>query len=114
MHGRSLADPEGFWGEAAMAIEWHRRWDSVLDHSSPPFTRWFVGGELNTCHNALDRHVEAGNGDRTALIYDSPLTARIERFDDLPPSDIAPRPAGVLAPPAVANDRASSTVNVGQ
>src|SRR3546814_2986836 len=69
MHGRSLADPEGFWGEAAMAIEWHRRWDSVLDHSSPPVTRGFVGGELQHCHNARDSHVEAGIGALTELTY---------------------------------------------
>src|SRR3546814_6682960 len=65
--------------------------------SSDLFTRWFVGGELNTCHNALDRHVEAGNGDRTALIYDSPVTGRIERFDYRQTRDLAARCAGVLA-----------------
>src|SRR5215472_5467186 len=73
-HRRSLADPEGFWAEAAAAIDWERRWDRVLDDRNPPFYRWFRGGRLNMCWNALDRHVAAGNGERVALIYDSPVT----------------------------------------
>lgn len=73
---RSLDDPEGFWGEAASAIDWYRPPERVLD-DRPLSSRWFVGGELNTCHNALDRHVEAGAGDRVALIYDSPVTGMI-------------------------------------
>ena len=60
VHQRSLSDPEGFWAEQAKAIDWTRRWDKVLDDSKAPFYRWFAGGELNTCHNALDRHVEGG------------------------------------------------------
>ncbi|MQA27560.1 MAG: AMP-binding protein, partial [Micromonosporaceae bacterium] len=71
---RSIADPEGFWGEAAAAVDWIRQPQRVLDASSPPFYRWFAGGELNTCANALDRHVESGRGDQPALIYDSPVT----------------------------------------
>ncbi len=74
VYSRSLSDPEGFWGEAAQAIHWEKPWDRVLDDSNPPFYRWFTGGELNTCYNALDRHVEAGRGDQAALIYDSPVT----------------------------------------
>jgi propionyl-CoA synthetase len=74
IYARSLADPEGFWGEAARAIHWRQPWERVLDDSNPPFYRWFAGGVLNTCYNALDRHVEAGHGDRAALIYDSPVT----------------------------------------
>jgi propionyl-CoA synthetase len=79
-HRRSLADPEGFWGEAAAAIDWERRWDTVLDSSRPPFYRWFSGGRLNTCWNALDRHVERGRGEQLALIYDSPLAGEVKRF----------------------------------
>ncbi len=60
VHGRSLTDPDVFWAEAAEAIDWDQRWDKVLDDSRPPFIRWFTGGRLNTCHNALDRHVEGG------------------------------------------------------
>jgi propionyl-CoA synthetase len=77
---RSLVDPEGFWAEAAEAIDWDQRWDRVLDASKAPFYRWFAGGRLNTCHNALDRHVAAGNGDRVALIYESPVTNTVQKF----------------------------------
>ena len=59
VYRRSIADPEGFWGEAAGAIDWHRPWQSVLDDSGQPFYRWFAGAELNTCHNALDRRAIA-------------------------------------------------------
>jgi propionyl-CoA synthetase len=79
-HARSLADPDGFWGEAAVAIEWERPWNRVLDSSQPPFYRWFAGATLNTCHNALDRHVLAGRGDQPALVYDSPVTGTVRRF----------------------------------
>ena len=61
---RSIADPEGFWAEAAEGIDWNKTWDKVLDESNAPFYRWFAGGQLNTCHNALDRHVAAGRGDQ--------------------------------------------------
>src|SRR5215831_16744339 len=71
---RSLADPEGFWGEAAKDIDWYRAPTQVLDRSNPPFYRWFAGGVLNTCFNAVDRHVRDGRGDQAAVIYDSPVT----------------------------------------
>ena len=71
---RASADPEGFWAEAAEEISWIRRWDRVLDDSNPPFYRWFAGAKVNTCHNAVDRHVEAGRGSQPALIHDSPVT----------------------------------------
>jgi propionyl-CoA synthetase len=80
-HRRSLEDPDGFWAEAAEAIHWERRWDRVLDDTGAPFYRWFTGARMNTCHNAVDRHVEAGRGAQPALVYDSPMTGRIERFD---------------------------------
>ncbi len=76
----SLENPEGFWGRAAEAISWEKRWDSVLDASNPPFYRWFVGGVLNTCYNAVDRHIERGRADQLALIYDSPVTDTIQKF----------------------------------
>ena len=71
---RSLADPEGFWGEAAKDIDWYTAPTQVLDASNPPFYRWFADGVLNTCFNALDRHVRDGRGEQAALIYDSPVT----------------------------------------
>jgi propionyl-CoA synthetase len=77
---RSLEDPEGFWGEQAQALHWERRWDRVLDASRAPFYRWFSGARINTCYNALDRHVEQGRGAQTALIYDSPVTGKVARY----------------------------------
>src|ERR1044072_6590570 len=73
-HARSLRDPRGFWGDAAPAIRWREPWTAVLDESRPPFYHWFTGGVLNTCENALDRHVDEGRGRQRALVYDSPVT----------------------------------------
>lgn len=70
----SIADPQGFWAQAARAVTWTREPKKILDDSNPPFYRWFADGELNTCFNALDRHVDDGRGDQPALIYDSPVT----------------------------------------
>ncbi|MHC8509204.1 MAG: propionyl-CoA synthetase [Rhodospirillales bacterium] len=78
-YAESLSDPEAFWARAAEAVDWDKRWDKVLDASAAPIYRWFRGGRLNTCHNALDRHVAAGRGDQTALIYDSPAAGGIVR-----------------------------------
>jgi len=66
-HQRSLTDRDGFWTEQAALIDWHRPFDQVCDHSNPPFARWFVGGQTNLCHNAVDRHL-AQRGDQAALI----------------------------------------------
>jgi propionyl-CoA synthetase len=77
---RSLADPEGFWGEAAKNIDWYTAPTQVLDASNPPFYRWFPDGVLNTCFNALDRHVRDGRGEAAALIYDSPVTGTSRTF----------------------------------
>jgi propionyl-CoA synthetase len=74
VYARSMHDPNGFWAEAAAAIDWYTPFDKVLDDSKPPFYRWFTGGMLNTCYNAVDRHVAAGRGAQPALIYDSPVT----------------------------------------
>lgn len=71
---RALRDPEGFWAEAAQSIDWNRPWDRVIDGTNAPLYRWFSGGELNTCYNAIDRHVLNGRGDQAAVIYDSPVT----------------------------------------
>ena len=77
---RSLEHPAEFWGEAARDIDWTRRWDTVLDRHVTATGRWFVGGELNTCYNALDRHADGGRADQPALIYDSPVTGTVETF----------------------------------
>ena len=97
IYARSLADPEGFWAEAAEDIHWERRWDRVLDDSRAPFYRWFPGGVTNTCYNALDRHAEGGRGDQLALIHDSPITGVIERFTYRELLGRVSRVAGVLA-----------------
>lgn len=74
---RSLEDRDGFWSIAAGAIHWDRKWDKVLDDSKAPFYRWFTGGRINTCYNAVDLHVENGRKDQPAIIYDSPVTGVI-------------------------------------
>jgi len=96
IYRRSLADPEGFWTEAAEKIAWSKRWDRILDDSRPPFYRWFPGGELNTCYNALDRHVEAGRGDQVALIWDSAMVGKVERTTYRALRDEVARCAGAL------------------
>jgi propionyl-CoA synthetase len=94
---RSLEEPEAFWAEAAAAIDWDEPWLRVLDDSRTPFYRWFAGGRMNTCHNALDRHVEGGRADQTALIYDSPVTGTIASFTYRELRDAVARFAGALA-----------------
>jgi propionyl-CoA synthetase len=92
-----LRDPEGYWGDVAGQITWIKKFDRVLDSSRAPFYQWFTGGELNTCYNALDRHVENGRGEQTALIYDSPITQTIRTFTYSQLLDAVARFAGVLA-----------------
>ena len=96
IYARSLEDPEAFWAEAAGEIAWSAPFQQVLDDRRAPFYRWFPGGRLNTCYNALDRHVEEGNGQRLALIYDSPLTQSVRRFTYAELLDEVARFAGVL------------------
>ena len=96
-YARSLSDPDGFWGEAAQSIHWEKTWDRVLDDSHPPFFRWFAGAEINTCYNALDRHVEGGRGDQAALIYDSPVTGATKTYSYRELRDQVARFAGALA-----------------
>jgi propionyl-CoA synthetase len=79
-YAASVDNPTRFWGSVAESIHWDRRWDSVLDDTDPPFYRWFAGGQLNTCYNALDLHIECGRGKQTALIYDSPVTNTIRSY----------------------------------
>jgi propionyl-CoA synthetase len=93
---RSLTDPDGFWAEAAQAIDWYRAPTAVLDGSNPPFYRWFSDGVLNTCFNALDRHVRDGRGGQAALIYDSPVTGTVRTYTYAELLDEVARFAGVL------------------
>ena len=80
IYKRSIRDPVGFWAEAAEEIHWYKKWRHVLDDSHKPLYRWFAGGEVNTCYNAIDRHVENGRGSQVALIYDSPVTSTVQSF----------------------------------
>jgi propionyl-CoA synthetase len=96
-HARSLARPEEFWADAAGQIHWYKTWDRVLDDTHKPFYRWFGGGELNTCYNALDRHVENGRSEQAALIYDSPVTSTIKSFSFRELRDEVATCAGALA-----------------
>jgi propionyl-CoA synthetase len=77
---RSLDDPEGFWRDLAGAIDWITPPTRILDDAAPPMYRWFPDAELNTCHNALDRHADGGRGEQVALIYDSPVTGQVRRY----------------------------------
>ncbi len=85
IYERSINHPDQFWGEAAEAVQWEKKWDTVLDDTNKPFYRWFVGGMLNTCYNALDYHVQNGRGNQTAIIYDSPVTDTVSKitYDEL-------------------------------
>ncbi len=90
-------DPEAFWAEAAKGIDWVRPPDRIFDPTLGPYGQWFPGAELNTSYNALDRHVLAGRGGQNALIWDSPMTGRIERFTYAELLDRTARVAGALA-----------------
>ncbi|MFT0878052.1 propionyl-CoA synthetase [Rhodopseudomonas sp. G2_2311] len=80
VHARSLADPEGFWGEVAQSIDWIEPPKKVFDPSLGLYGRWFPGAKVNTCYNALDRHVAGGRADQLALIHDSPLTGTVSKY----------------------------------
>jgi acetyl-CoA synthetase len=78
------ADRLGFWERQADRLHWHKKWDQVLDWSNPPFAKWFVGGELNVAYNCLDRHLEAGLGDRVAIHWEGePGDTRTLTYADL-------------------------------
>ncbi|MGZ5379384.1 MAG: AMP-binding protein, partial [Mycobacterium sp.] len=92
----SISDPTTFWADAAKAVTWTREPQQILDDSNPPFYRWFPDGELNTCANALDRHVEGGRADQPALIYDSPVTGSARTYTYRELLDETARFAGAL------------------
>jgi propionyl-CoA synthetase len=97
VYRRSLEDPEAFWAEAAEAIDWDAPPERVLDDARAPLYRWFTGGRLNTCHNALDRHVEGGRADQLALVYDSPVAEARVAYTYRELRDLVARFAGALA-----------------
>ncbi|WP_006245363.1 propionyl-CoA synthetase [Mycolicibacterium tusciae] len=92
----SISDPAAFWADAAKAVTWTREPKQILDDSNPPFYRWYPDAEMNTCANALDRHVEGGRGDQAALIYDSPVTGSARTYTYRELLDETARFAGAL------------------
>ena len=96
------ADPEGFWMHETKAIDWVKPPSKALFDENAPLYEWFKDGELNTCWNAVDRHVEAGNGDRVAIIYDSPITGRKARITYAELQEKTARLAGALAARGIA------------
>ena len=80
IYKESLENPEIFWQEASKDIFWFKKPTKILNKSNPPFYKWFEDGVTNTCYNALDVHIDQGNGKRTALIYDSPITGAKNKF----------------------------------
>jgi propionyl-CoA synthetase len=102
VYARSMTDPARFWGDAAEDLYWDRRWNRVFDDSRPPFYRWFTGGMLNTCYNALDIHVDRGRGRQRALIYDSPVTGTVKAFTYFELRDAVARFAGALVRQGIA------------
>ena len=71
----SIKNPEDFWKKVSDDIFWFKKPTKILNKSNPPFYKWYEDGVTNTCYNALDFHIDKGRGDRTALLYDSPITA---------------------------------------
>lgn len=92
----SIENPQEFWAEAAKKVHWYNEWDTVLDDSGEHY-RWFVGGCMNTCYNALDLHIHHGRGDQLALIYDSPVTDTKKKYTYRQLRDRVAKTAGILA-----------------
>ena len=93
---RSQEEPEAYWSDAAKGIDWEEAFTKVLDDQNPPFYKWFPDGKLNTCFNALDRHIENGHAQQIALIYDSPVTNTIKRYSYKELRDLTANFSGVL------------------
>ena len=96
VYRRSMDEPEAFWAEAAGELHWDRPWQRVLNFDEPPRYRWFEGGKLNTCFNAVDRHVQAGRGEQVAIIHDSAVTRSVRKITYAQLLDLVARFAGVL------------------
>ena len=96
VYQESITHPETMWNEAAQSVYWYKPYEKVFDDSNKPFYRWFVKGQLNTCYNALDYHVQNGRAEQTAIIYDSPVTHTVARLSYGELLDHVSRFAGVL------------------
>lgn len=97
LYRRSLENPEDFWAHVGECATWFTPFNKVLDNSNPPFSKWYVGGTLNTCYNAVDRHVEAGRGEQAAIIHDSPITNSLATMTYSELQEEAARMAGGLS-----------------
>ena len=96
VYQQSLDDPNGFWRQAAKGVSWSKTPSTILDATNAPVYRWFSDGELNTCFNALDRHVRSGRGEATALIYDSAMTGKQQRYSYSELTELTARCAGAI------------------
>ena len=92
----SIENPQAFWAEKAAELDWYKPADAVLTTDEHGIEHWFADGELNTCHLALDFHVDDGRGEQTALIYDSPVTGQQKKFSFRELRDEVARCAGML------------------
>jgi propionyl-CoA synthetase len=95
-YDESIHEPDKFWDRAAQDVVWYKKYSRVLDDSRKPFYTWFVGGEMNTCYNAIDYHIEKGRGDQVAIIYDSPVTGVVKKITYRELKDEVSRFGGVL------------------
>lgn len=95
VYAESIKDPEAFWAEAATRVHWYHKWDKVLDVVNGHY-RWFVGGCMNSCYNALDLHVDHGRADQLALIFDSPVTDTKKTYTYRQLRDRVAKVAGML------------------
>ena len=80
IYNDSLKNPEEFWQKISEDVFWFKKPNKILNKNSPPFYKWFEDAVTNTCYNALDLHIDQGRGDKTALIYDSPITGSKAKF----------------------------------
>ena len=80
IYQKSINNPEEFWKNASEDVFWFKKPTKILNKSNPPFYKWYEDGVTNTCYNALDIHIDQGKGDKTALIYDSPITGNKSNF----------------------------------
>ena len=76
IYDSSIKNKENFWKEVSEDIFWYKKPSKILNSSNPPFYKWYEDGITNTCYNAVDVHVDKGRGDKTAIIYDSPITGQ--------------------------------------
>ena len=96
VYNESIKNPESFWEKIAENIFWYKKPSRILNKSNPPFYRWFEDGITNTCYNALDLHVEKGLGKKIALIYDSPITGKKNKFTYLELKNLTSKFSGAL------------------